>query len=413
MLIGIGSEISMKPGHLNVFDGLRITTEHINYLQGSFHSAVQDIREILGLGAVYGGFDVVVEGNSIRVNPGLAFDYKKNRIACDEPKTLKATFAPGETVKYVCIKYDQIEDGEVEGRFTLVWDSCAVELRPTLPTASENLIAIAKVESVAQNGAGGLRLTSLIDDGKDDTEQVAATPPPATETESETVSEKSPEPLPAPASVPTRITEVTQGVTRLAPVEGREKLTNTTIVESLFRTDNPEANSSPLSLLLSEVVVPISFPWLSLSCQTIASGKLTVDGEPGSFSFSTTAHGEVTAGEDAISQFGISTSLINSNAPGPHSHLAELTETGIAHLPLRMLGPPVKEENGAGSIGLLQHLELVIEVSAVDDKGFKITCSLRRRGAVTNDEIKQIQNGFALFEWEALVAWKALGESRL
>jgi hypothetical protein len=405
----------MKPGHLNVFDGLRITTEHINYLQGSFHSAVQDIREILGLGVVYSGFEVVAEGTSIRVNPGLAFDYQKNRIACDEPKTIEATFAPGETAKYVCIKYDQVEDGEVEGRFTLVWDSCAVELRPTLPAAGENVIAIAKVESIAQNGSSGLQLTRLVNGENGDSETVAPAPTEVEETEletePETQTEEASEPVPAPTFAATVITGIKQGVTRLVPVEGREKLTRAAIVGSLFRTDNPAADTSAMSLLLSEVAVPVSFPLLSLTSQTIASGKLTVDDESGTFSFSTTAHGEVIAGEDAISQFGVSTSLITSNAPGPHSHLAELTEAGIAHFPLRILGPPADEGNG--SIKLLQHLELVIEVPAVDASGFKITCSLRRRGDVTNDEIKEIQNGFALFEWEALVAWKALGESRL
>ena len=138
----------MRPGHLNVFDGLRMTTEHMNYLQGSFHSAVQDLRGILGLGMVHQGLEVVVEGSAVVVQPGLAFDQQGNRIVLDAPATVELNFAAGENTKYVCVKYDQIEDGEVEGRFTLVWDSCAVVLLPELPEAEDNLVPLARVDRV-------------------------------------------------------------------------------------------------------------------------------------------------------------------------------------------------------------------------------------------------------------------------
>jgi hypothetical protein len=401
----------MKPGHLNVFDGLRITTEHINYLQGSFHSAVEDIREILGLGAVYSGFDVVAEGNSIRVSPGLAFDFQKNRIACDESKTLEATFGPGETTKYVCIKYDQVEDGEVEGRFTLVWDSCAIELRPELPAENENVLAIAKIE----NGSGGLQVSKLdVATSNADIEPAEEIPPPPVEASETEPQEEPAAPLPAIATTPepepesTAAINVRQGVTRLAAVEGREKLTSAAIIESLFRTESVTTDTTGLSLLLSEVDVPLGFSLLSLSCQTIASGNFTVEAETGSSTFSTTAHGEVTAGEDGTTQFGISTTQVSSSQPA----IPELTEVGIAHLPLRLLGQSSSDEK-AGVLKMLAFLEWIIEVPTAGDSGFKISCSLRRRGAVTNDEIKEFQNGLALFEWEALVAWKALGESRL
>ena len=138
----------MRPGHLNVFDGLRMTTEHMNYLQGSFHSAVQDLRGILGLGVVHKGLEVVVEGGGVTVQPGLAFDHQGNRIVLDMPVTVELNFAAGENTKYVCVKYDQIEDGEVEGRFTLVWDSCGVVLLPELPDAADNIVPLARVDRV-------------------------------------------------------------------------------------------------------------------------------------------------------------------------------------------------------------------------------------------------------------------------
>jgi hypothetical protein len=141
----------MRPGHLNVFDGLRMTTEHMNYLQGSFHSAVQDLRGILGLGMVHQGLEVAVEGSGVTIQPGLAFDHQGNRIVLDAPATIELNFAAGETTKYVCVKYDQIEDGEVEGRFTLVWDSAAVVLLPELPQPADNMVPLARVDRVASS----------------------------------------------------------------------------------------------------------------------------------------------------------------------------------------------------------------------------------------------------------------------
>ena len=128
-----------------------MTTEHMNYLQGSFHSALQ-IFGIVGLGVVHKGLEVVVEGSAVMVEPGLAFDSQGNRIVLDMPITVEMNFAPGEDTKYVCVKYDQIEDGEVEGRFTLVWDSCGVVLLPALPEPADNLVPLARVDRVGGNG---------------------------------------------------------------------------------------------------------------------------------------------------------------------------------------------------------------------------------------------------------------------
>lgn len=285
----------MRPGHLNVFDGLRMTTEHMNYLQGSFHSAVQDLRGILGLGIVHKGLDVKVEGNSVTVGPGLAFDYQGNRIVVDQELTVELNFAAGETTKYVCVKYDQIEDGEVEGRFTLVWDSAGVELQSSLPDPADNLVVVARVDRVNGNG------TSV----------------------------KSVEKTSSPAPVPTKATTVVQ--------QGVARLSNTT-------------NSASVSL---------EFEVLSLTCHTIVTAK-EQDG------YSNAAHGEVTFGADGVSQFGVAGS--------------KFIENGIACL-------PIKSANGP---------ELLIKVRNSDSSGFVIN--------------SEDQGG--VVEWEALVAWKALGESR-
>src|SRR5437899_1731401 len=113
----------MRPGQIQVFDGLRLTTEHLEHFQGSLHSAIQDIREILGLGRVYTGFEVAAgEGDTVIVQPGIAFDFQKNRVVSDEAKNVPVTFAADQDAAFICAKYDQIEDTPVEGRFTLIWD---------------------------------------------------------------------------------------------------------------------------------------------------------------------------------------------------------------------------------------------------------------------------------------------------
>src|SRR5438128_2721817 len=102
----------MRPGQIRIFDGLRVTMEHVDHFQASLHSAIQDIREILGLGVIYAGFVVESTSNdSVTVRPGIAFDRQKNRVVCDEPQQLKISFAPDQNTAYVCAKYDQIEGG--------------------------------------------------------------------------------------------------------------------------------------------------------------------------------------------------------------------------------------------------------------------------------------------------------------
>lgn len=280
----------MRPGHLNVFDGLRMTTEHMNYLQGSFHSALQDLRGILGLGIVHKGFEVVVEGSAVTVQPGLAFDHQGNRIVLDMPVTIELDFAVGETTKYVCVKYDQIEDGEVEGRFTLVWDSCSVVLLPELPEAADNVVPLARVDRVGSS-------TSV--------RPLFETP--------------SPEPAPTPAQ--TFRTVVRQGIA---------KLSNTEI----------------------EVLVSLDFELLSLTCHT------------------TTAHGEATFNTDEVSQFVVAGS--------------KLIEDAVVCLYIDSVST-----------------EILIRASK-NEGGFTLAA----------EEIKKTEDQGEVFEWEALVAWKALGESR-
>ena len=129
----------MRPGHIQVFDGLRITTEHVNHLQGAFHSALQDVREILGLGQVHAGLEVVKEGEqaiTIQPSSGLNDDEIERMVqdaaqhAVDDKKRREATLARNRadsaiysaerTLREHGTKLAQSDKDEVEARITAV-----------------------------------------------------------------------------------------------------------------------------------------------------------------------------------------------------------------------------------------------------------------------------------------------------
>jgi hypothetical protein len=86
----------VKPAGIRVFDGLRITTDHVEHLQASFLSALQELRLVAGPGQVHQGFEVeATDEGHVTVLPGLAFDTAGNRIAGDEPTVLEVAFGPG------------------------------------------------------------------------------------------------------------------------------------------------------------------------------------------------------------------------------------------------------------------------------------------------------------------------------
>jgi hypothetical protein len=308
----------MRPGHIQVFDGLRITTEHMKHLQGAFHSAVRDIREILGLGKIYRGFQVTVESNTvISVQPGLAFDFEKNRIVSDEPKIFDVEFGDGEDTKYVCIEYSQVEDCVIEGRPTQVWDSCAVSMRSAMPEPQENLIPIAELVRNTEAGKA-LEVISLLpteekgkaeggqaeeddqeteaeieeeaeDLGEEETEAGAASEeseiapeeeasgrPEEEDASSAEVSKISeledeiapPDETKTPAVVPGQSNvRIQQGVVRLGAAQGTGTNLSALIVEPLKGRPHDEAHSCDESLLvtLAQEEVELAFPVSSLS----------------------------------------------------------------------------------------------------------------------------------------------------
>jgi len=457
----------MRPGHIRVFDGLRLTTEHLEHFQGSLHSALQDIRAVLGLGKVYSGFEVIAASpQAITVQPGLAFDFQRNRIVCDEPKTLEVEFGPEEEAKYLCLKYDQVEDGQVEGHYTLIWDSCDVLLQATMPEPEENLLPIAKLSKLAEGENGSFEIISLVAPEESAEPKEASTEmeePPAEEAaagsedgetseesatlsevngggsvegneasamEKESAGESLPESeAPAYPPGPWRL-KVQQGVVRLAPKSGNGNYLNTVVLESLQRKLNGKENLSEAELLftLAEKEVALDFPVDSLTCRALISGSFGfAEDNPAAeapatgaasslyapLKFQATAEGEVTCAPDGVLQFGLTKTHYapGSESGGMPGQSSELTETGIAHLSFGAMMKMAENQPVEANWNILPYLQLRLRVDKTARWGFKIICNLLWKGGVSQEIIQKIATAKPSLIWETLVAWKALGES--
>jgi hypothetical protein len=391
----------MKPGHIKVFDGLRITTEHMDHLQGAAHSALQEIREILGLGRVYFGFEARAEDDrSVTVLPGLAFDYQRNRLACDEPKTLPVSFEPGEEAKFVCVKYAQVEDGQVEGRFTMIWDDCSVILQPSLPGPEESLIPIAQVMKPA-DGDDKLKVVSLISTSWGEKGMNEAESPPDENAASE--------------AKPWRL-QVRQGVTRLSAENGDGNYINRALLEMLKNKLNGGGalNDAEAMITLAEKEVALDFPVSSVSLQTIINAGLGAAGNGYEEKCQVTATGESTFAGDAVSQYGVSTIRSYADAGSNWSPwpVSDLTESGVANLPLSALWKTAEGRGPEATQSPLQHIQLLIKTDKATGPGFKVVCNLLWGGEISEEIIRSLESQNNNFTWESLVAWKAMGESQ-
>ncbi len=437
----------MRPRQIRVFDGLRITTEHMDHLQGSFHSALQDIREILGLGKVYYGFKIIPrDAHTITVQPGLAFDFQGNRIVCDEPKDVEVVFKPEEDSQYVCIKYDQVEGGQVEGQFTLIWDNCSVLLRATLPESRENLIPIAKLIKLTE-GEETFRILNLLP--TEQTEVSKEVPNGKTESRDreitkESEKDKNPEEPGTPLKEKDSSASAAEGVMVREGVEsslsekppsgriswglrvrqGIERLgadfeVGSVLLEPLKKKLNGEDRfqSPELLFTLIEKEVLLDFPISSLSCQTLISANYrsledhalpevqpTEAKTPSEVKseLQSTAQGEVTFIDSEVTQFGLSKIQYYPSFRWESigGRLSLLTELGVASLPLGSL--LTKSEN--------EGLQFLVRIDKGEKPGFRIACKLLWKGGITEEIIQKLETQKLNFTWETLLAWKALGE---
>jgi hypothetical protein len=270
----------MRPGQIRVFDGLRVTTEHVDHFQASLHSAIQDIREILGLGVVHAGFGVAAtDAHIITVQPGLAFDLQKNRIVSDKPLQVEVSFDDQKDTAYVCAKYEQVEDGETEGRHTLVFDDCTILVRGSLPGAADNLVVLAQITRLAD----GSLLVADLTSGEPALSPAAEAAEPA---------------RPQPAL------RVRQGVLQLAsgPAEGYP---GSSLVE-LIRSSQAGVTGSghDLMITLATAQVPVDFSVASVTAHVLTSATLTPQ-EGEAANLSAVAAAEATCSDEGVTQFGV------------------------------------------------------------------------------------------------------------
>ncbi len=459
----------MKPGHIRVFDGLRLTTEHLEHLQGALHSAVRDLRAIAGLGRVHSGFEVVAEGAGVRILPGLGFDFAGNRLVSEEAKSVAVAFAPGEERKFVCLAYEAVEGGVVEGRPTLIFDSCAVSLRDAAPEPAANLVVLAELvrrpqepgfeveagvpeEEEAATGAEGAppsaeaageaapgRPVPPAAEGSPAAEAPAGaqppegtppegTPPEGTPPEGTTAEEIPPEETPAeestaPAAGAAAGPAVRQGVVRWASTGDGVDLAATVSRVLELRDEAAGEGASELHFPLAEAVVPLGFRADHLSSQTVLAATLRWTAATGSaasvpgggpepafeeLAVDGTAGGEATFAGGRASQFAVSSLRARDRSPAgeePLRWVSTVTEEGLAGLPVAELATP-----GVGGVGdVLEHLELKVRVEPLPDTGLRLLSQLVWKGGADRG-LADLAGGRKLrLRWKADVAWKAIG----
>ena len=450
----------MKPGYLEVFDGLRITTEHMEHLQQALHSAVQDLREIMGLGKVHAGFEVVAadDGQSVTVMPGLAFDLKKNRIVCDEPQAVPVAFGEGTDPLFVCARYDKVEEGRVENRPTLIWDSCRVVLHPTLPEPTDNLVPLARLDRTEEGASFTVvplpepetepdESTEPEDEttgedttgGDTETGDETETGNESTESEEETGDETTaPEPTEPsdedetavrstsevkkerpPAATPPRPAPwpVQQGVAHLRPEQDGPDSLSALLAGPLAARLHRGGGDGALRITLAEQPIKLGFEPRDLRCHTLISATLSLTAPPGDdeeaggettvLTALARAEGEATFTTDQTAQHGLST--LEGEGSVLVAQRFAMTEEGIAHLPLTTLEPVSFDETAPLLGGILPAVHLLVQVASASETSFTLSTILVWQGPVTEEHIHGLSAQTATFSWHAQVAWKSIG----
>jgi hypothetical protein len=353
----------MRPSRIRVFDGLRITTEHLDHLQSAFSSAVEDLREIAGLAIVQHGLGIEVAAGQVTVAPGLAFDRRGNRIACDEPQTVPVSFERIDEERYVCLRYQQVEDGIVEGQPTLIFDSCEVVLQPAVPADEDNLVAIGRLVNTAE----GIEVR------------------PAGEPASAPVV-----PAPGPAQAGERL-RAQQGIVRLTgpAFELVLEALPRSLGEQDIALDFAPASVSAHVLVLATVAVSGAGSEPAAGDGAAETPAVTL---PASIRSECRADGEAVLDESGVSQFSV------SSVP-----TAELSEGDMARLFVDM--------PSSSGLDALRSAYLAVRLRRSAAGTVSVACSLEWSGALAEESIQLVRDLKPSLSWQTLFAWKALGAS--
>jgi len=463
----------MRPGQIQVFDGLRLTTEHMNHFQGSLHSAIQDLREIMGLGQIHTGFDIIKESNTaVTVMPGLAFDYQKNRVVCDEPKTLEVIFKDGENEIYLCVQYKQIEDCLVEDRPTLIWDPCSILTRPAIPTPQENLIAIAvlvKSENDSFEILPGSEIKTVesqsLEESSDENnadagivdEEPAPVAPAVEVDEDEAVrpeisaeteeadeilleenlsteessvenneSESIPEEEAAEAMTEQPTFRIKQGVIHMNSDNGSLSL-QTLLNEPLRKKINSAIDDNcpeKLRIKLAEAELPLDFMPATISCNTIINASTNLEliqdsngsnqGQEETLTeifFNMVGQGEVTLSENEMTQFGISTVHADAiMAEGSQTYSrSEITESGIAIITFSVKNTLLSNLSEQSIWHLLRNIGIGAALEQAQNAKLVLILSVFWKGEISEEILDIFASRSIHVNWGATVTWKAIG----
>jgi hypothetical protein len=360
----------MQPGQIRVFDGLRITTEHIEHFQESLQSALREVRGAVGIGRVRGLEVARGDGDVVTVAPGVGFSPPGGRIVCDEAMSAPVAFEPDADRLYVAVRYAQVEAGVVEDHPTLIWDTGAVVLVPALPGPDEDVVVLAKVVRRPEGGFDVVRL---------------------------------PEPEPAPPSMPAagagesrpRL-RVRQDVVEITgEPEGRK------LREILANSSGAASSGGPVRIALRSVEMPLDFAPSSLGLDSIVTVRIGGAETSAGFVCEATARGEATAVEAAFAQSALTT------VTGPGG-----TASSIARGACALVAPhDVRGGESDALAQLVAPLRVRLEVTPGASSGFVIGCWLEWQGGVSEADSKRLEAAGAVLRWSASLAWKALGES--
>ncbi len=428
----------MRPAQIRVFDGLRITTDHVNHLQGALSSGFEDLREILGLGRPQTGLAVsIADDGTATIQTGTAFDEQKNRVACDTPLTVKVLFGDKDTCKFICLKYEQVEDTAVEGHPTMIWDSCSALVRDTWPDPKENLVTVAKVEK----GADGKLHVHPAHERRDyhavssmpvppsAAANVPTVPPPDPATAASVAETSPPEPVATPSTPPEPSTAAP--VTPAAPdagpggvkfQQGVLQLASDPAAASFLRMVAAPAlrakiSSGPmdLSFTLSQAQVVPEIAVASFSTQCVLSGDLTFPAADAQspqprFAFECMSNGEATSVSTGLIQFAAGSIYMRPMPATPGTVWPTTVFAGgaLGEFPFAKWSDAPDASRPPLPADVLAGLSLLAQLAPAA-QGFVLVVKLSWSGTVSDASLKVLETQDIPFAWQVSLGWKAVG----
>jgi hypothetical protein len=390
----------MQPGQIKVFDGLRITTEHIDHLQGSIHSAIGDVRAILGLARVHRGFEVTrLDPHAVQVDPGVAFDVERRRIVSDEPIRLELPPLEPDARLFVCVSYDQVADAEVEGQPTRIWDSCSASVRAEAPESPDPAIILAELVGVA--GDGGFEVHRVTG-----TEPGAEEPAPAALPEAAPVVEGAGTQPVEPAA---RL-----GVERFDPGDAAALLGDKLAAALRARAAAPaEGPVLRERLATREVLVGLQFrsvathATLTLAVGFPAAGS-SGDAQPAAGAVcrvEASAHGHAISGESSVSQCSAGMAAVWD----PLSGTARSAPTFAPEDVLRCSAVAGVPTDADSRLVFLAGLSVALRLARRNGDGFAIDAWLEWNGEPSEALATWMETSPPTVQWDASLGWATVG----